>query len=83
MSKIIPTEIIEPIKIIEPVITKLSTSSISIAKTIPQKIETTIYNIEELLNQKQNLEWQIGNLQGELDEVNQLIAECETLGISK
>lgn len=73
---------LEPVKL-EPTISKLSSSTISVSKTIPQTVETTIYNIEELLNQKQNLEWQIGNLQGELDEVNQLIAECETLGISK
>jgi hypothetical protein len=65
--------------------TRLSSTSISVEKTIPETTVTQEYDLKFLLSQREAITRQAEEFaearQKELDEVEELIEQCEKLGV--
>lgn len=63
-------------------IKKLDNNTISVNKVIPQVIETQTYDYDFLLGQRGAIQNALEAKQQELDDINALIAQAESLGVS-
>jgi len=60
---------------------KINSNIISIERTVPQIVETVHYDYDFLLSQKTKIEADLARVQAELDEVNDLLAQADSLGV--